>query len=182
MDLYNDNEVMDLLSHPNNKAKVSILGSGNSGLQGKTKASEVKPKTLEEKANIGVLAALIGNKETIALTGVNGSQVSNYKHGKSDDGSKKNEDLESELSKRLDPIRNRVLDRVDLFIEALTADKVLKMKGKDIAASAKSMGDLFTKLGPLGGLKGGGNSVTVQFFTPKPKEISDYPVIEVEAS
>ena len=175
-----DEEVERILTHKDNKVNHKTIGKGN----GRVNIPETyTPRPVEEKANIGVLATLIGNKAAAELTGVQPSQVSKYKNGVKNtiDSVIPDKELRSELSNRLDPIRNKAIDKVSLFLEMLTPEKMTKMKGRDMASSAKSLVEVYDKLGPKvdNPLL---NAKTVIFYSPKVKESHDYPVINVEAN
>ena len=175
-----DSEIDRILNHENNKVNHKTIGQGNNQT---TRKEEYTKRPLEEKANIGVLATLLGNKATSDLTGVDPTQVSAYKNATKAIGNGvniKDQELKSELSDRLAPIRNRALDKVDLFMEILSSEKALKMKGRDLASAAKNMVEIYDKLGPKVD-----NPLfqarTVVFYSPKVRESIDYPVIEIEA-
>lgn len=173
-----DEEIEVMLSHPNNHARVALLGKGNH-FKRDTPHKVHEFRTVEEKSNIAVLGTLIGNKATGEMMGIDPGRVGNYKNG-SDGNGRMNPSLAKENGSRLDSIRTRALDKVELFMEMLTTEKALKMKGRDMASAAEKFVNVFERLGPKVPVSDRG--INIVFFAPKIKEGSEYPVIEVEAS
>jgi len=175
-----DEEVDRMLSHSRNGARVSILGVGNSpGSHGNNYVGAVR-RTTEEKADIAVLANLLGNQATSEMLSLTPPRVSHIKNGLDGKG-KPDQKLKEVIDGRLSHLRNRALDKVELFMEMLSTEKSLKMKGRDLASSAERFVNIYEKLGPRNA-NPAGLSVQVIFHAPRIKESSDYQTIDVEAN
>ena len=172
-----DAEVESLLNHPNNKAIVIGMGKGNS--LNSTRGTDVSrtKRTTEEKSDIAVLGELLGNRVAGPMMGVSSDRVSLYRSGRT--GTRIDEDLRVENAKRLDTIRTKAIDKVELFLEMLNNDKAIKMRGRDMAASAEKMVNIFEKLGPK--VNQPGSNIQIIFHAPKVRASVDYQAIDVEA-
>lgn len=151
-----DEEVEKLLAHPNNginkikaavDVKIKTLGTGNHGNhdRGNGKKNGNQLRAVEDKADVGVLANLVGNKAAGQLLGVGSTQVSEYKHGRN--GSHKSDpNLKSELESRLSFLEEKAVDKVELFLEMISEEKALEMKAGEMASSAEKMVNVLDKL------------------------------------
>lgn len=176
-----DAEVEELLNHSNNRVRVEHKGNGqgqnpNSGGHASDDGKSYQKLPLEDKARIGTLASLIGNKNTSTLTGISEPRVSQFKNGMN--GSHADPELRKELKGQKDEIQKTALNKVDIFLGMLTEDRISGMDTKDIASSAAKMVDIYDKLGPKN--PNVGANVSIQFFAPRLRDINDMAVIEVE--
>lgn len=176
-----DAEVEELLNHSNNRVRIDHKGNGqgqnpNSGGHASDDGKSYLKLPVEEKAKVGTLASLIGNKNTSALTGIGETRVSQLKRGMN--GSKADPELRKELAEQKSEIQKTALSKVDIFMSMLTEDRISGMDTKDIATSAAKMVDIYDKLGPKN--PNIGANVSIQFFAPKLRDINDMAVIEVE--
>ena len=147
-----DEEVDKLLNHDNNtipnNVEVKIIGSGNHDNHDKGSKKNGNGEQIrgaEDQSQIGVLAKLIGNKATSALTGVGPTQVSQHKNGKNSNNKVVSELVEEQEAK-LDFLGQKAIDKVDAFLELLDEDKMLELKAKDIPAAASKMMDIADKI------------------------------------
>jgi hypothetical protein len=174
-----DDEIEALLNHKNNKVSHKGIGYGgnpNSGGHAGDNKTTYEKIPLEEKAKLGTLAALIGNKNTAELTGLPTARISQFRNGKN--GSKVDESLKMALLERKDKIQDTCISKVDMFLSMLTEDRVESMDTKDIASSAEKIVNIYDKLGPKN--PNAGNQIMIQFYAPKMREVADMVTIEVE--
>jgi len=173
-----DEEVESLLSHRLNLTRVANIGGPDRTGQ-KVPNPKGKIIPVEEKAQIGTLARLIGVKATEELLDVSHTQVSSYKRGM-DSYNKPSPEIREKIEDNLAPIRSRALANVEFLLDVV-AEKASKMNGSKAASAAKNMVEVYDKLGPKG-LSINLNTPQVVFYAPRVLESHDYPVIEVEAS
>jgi hypothetical protein len=173
-----DEEIEVMLKHPNNGAKVIGIGKGSSPNSGGHADGNHIARTTEEKSDIAVLGSLIGNKLAGPMLGVSSHRVSQYKHGHNGNGVI-NPELVKENELRLGTIRSRAIDKVELFMEMLSTDKAIKMRGRDMASAAEKFVNIYEKLGPK--THQDGNNIQIIFHAPKVRVSTDYQVIDVEA-
>jgi hypothetical protein len=174
-----DDEIDVLLNHKNNGIVHRGLGKGqnpNSGGHAGDNKHTYDKIELEDKAKLGTLAAIIGNKNASELTGVHPVRLSQFKNGMN--GSKPDEELRPKLLERKAEIQETCISKVDLFLGMLTADRIEAMDTKDIAGSAEKIVNIYEKLGPKN--PDAGNKIMIQFFAPKVRELDEMQVIEVE--
>lgn len=158
MPLIDDNKVEELLNHVNNSTRVvnvdvevKRIGSGNHGNHDSkengngTKKNGNQLRDTESKADVGVLAALVGNKAAGQMLGIGATQVSQYSRGLNGSNVSSLE-LKKELEERLGFLEQKAIDKVDLFLDMIAAEKVIEMKGSDLANSAEKMVNVFDKL------------------------------------
>ena len=172
-----DEETMILLSHPNNGiSKHTFIGRGNNPNCGGNGIGSGSRLTIQDKADIGVLASLVGNKAAAELIGEEYSAVSKYKNGinglgKSESGTK------AAIANRFAPIRDSALDKVAMLLNVINADKADKLDAKGAAIAAEKMVSIVEKLGPKVPMI---EKAVINFYSPKLRESSSYPIIDVE--
>ena len=182
-----DEEVEELLEHENNSVvKIKNLGSGNHGNHdtgGKKNNEGDQVRGEEAQSEIAVLAELIGNKATSKLTGVGETQVSQHKNGKNSNGDVKT-GLVLNKNEKLDFLSDKASDKVGLFLDMLSAEKLDDMKAKDIASSAGKMADIAMKLktrspNPFGFDGSGNGRPQIHFYAPVQLNVEEYITKEV---
>jgi predicted transcriptional regulator len=151
---FRDSEEVDrLLGHDNNASKVIdvevknvIKGSGNHGKHDRGDKREGEQlRDTESKADVGVLAEILGNKTAGALLGIGPTQVSQYKNGKN--GSNVTDiELRKEMDQRLGVLEEKAVDKIDLFLEMINNERVEALKANDMASSAEKMVNVLDKL------------------------------------
>jgi len=172
-----DEEVESLLSHRLNLTRVaSIGGPDRTGQKIPNPRGENIP--VEEKAQIGTLARLIGSKNAGELLNLDNSQVSKYARG-NDSYNHPSPEIREKIEDNLAPIRSRALANVEFLLDVV-AEKASKMNGSNAAKAAKSMVEVYEKLGPKNPTLNI-NTPQVVFYAPRVLESKDYPVLEVEA-
>jgi hypothetical protein len=172
-----DEEAERILNHSLNIAKVSIMRQPEHQ-KGIFHERETPNRTLEEKAQIGTLAHLIGNKNTSELLGIEKSQVTKMKNGKNN-LYHPDKELAEKIADNLAPIRNKAIANVEFLLD-IVSSKASNMSGSKAASAAKSMVEVYDKLGPKNPALNI-NTPQVVFYAPRVLESNDYPVIEVEA-
>jgi len=188
-----DEEIDELLSHDNNGAKtknnstvkIKNIGSGNhlNHDHGDKKSGDhSQVRGAAEQAKIAVLAEVVGNKAASEMTGVGETQVSQHKNGKNS-----NNDISTELvnntTGKLNYLSDKASDKVDLFLNMLSSDKIEDMKPKDIATAAGKMTDIAMKLktrspNPFGP-DGGHGRPQIHFYAPVQLNVEEYITKEV---
>lgn len=148
-----DEEVDRLLGHENNACVVTdvivknvVKGSGNHGKHDRgDKKSGDQLRDTSSKADVGVLAEIIGNKGAGELLGVGETQVSQYRNGKN--GSNVTDiELRREMDQRLGKLEEKTIDKVDLFLKLISEEKVDELKASDMASGAEKMVNVLDKL------------------------------------
>ena len=142
-----DDEVVKLLKHPNNGVvKIKTLGSGNHGNQDHSdKRAGEQLRSAEEKADVGVLARIVGNKAAGEILGVGSTQVSQYTNGKNSNN-ESDPELRKKLESRLSFLEEKAVDKVDLFLSLILEPKVLELDADKMASSAEKMVNVLDKL------------------------------------
>ena len=174
-----DEEVDILLNHKNNGVAHKGLGQGqnpNSGGKATLYRNEYEKIEVEDKAKIGTVAAIIGNKNTAEMTGLSDVRVSQFRRGMN--GSKPDEALRSKLLERKTAIQDTCIDKVGMLLDLVSQDRAEAMDTKDIAGTAEKFVNIFEKLGPKN--PEAGNKIMIQFFAPKVRELDEMQIIEVE--
>lgn len=171
-----DSETEKLLLSPNNILHKT-LGAGNHGNGGNRNGTSHQVLTEESRARIGLLASLIGDKATSELTGVQRPSVTNLKNGKTLAG-KPDEILQKNLDIRRGVIQEKALEKVELFVDMLgNSDLNDDVKRSSIAERVASIFDKLTPKTPTINAE----RAQIIFYSPKVKESTQYPIIEVEA-
>ena len=172
-----DSEVETLIASPNNLINHKVLGAGNHGNQGNRNSTPHSTLTEEARARIGILASLIGDKATSELTGVARPSVTNLKNGNNLSG-KPDEILQKNLDSRRGVIQEKALERVESFIDMLgSSDLSDDVKRSSIAERVANIFDKLTPKTPTINAE----RAQIIFYSPKVKESTQYPIIEVEA-
>ena len=174
-----DEEVDKMLDHENNGTRVSIKGNGkgsnpNSGGNAGAKRENLDTET---KAEIAVLASLIGNKKTAEMIDKHPSAVSHYANGH-DGLMTRNVDLVERTNAKIDRIKSEVIDKAGMFLSFLDEEKAKKMKGSALASVADKMVSIHDKLTPK--IITPNLGVNIIFHAPRQRNSKDYSVIEVE--
>jgi len=153
-----DEEVLSLLensSHGNGNdekmgpialIKHKAIGSGNH--ENHDRGDKKKGKQLrdtEDKADVAVLAEVVGNRAAGALLGVGETQVSQYKNGRNASNITDPELVDS-TDKRLGILEETTIDKVDLFLSLIQDDKVAELSADKLASSADKMVNVLDKL------------------------------------
>ena len=170
-----DSEALALVESPNNILHKR-LGTGNSGNQGNRAGTPHATLTEEARARVGMLASLIGDKAASELTGVSRPSVTNLKNGKDLSG-KPDEVLQRNLDSRRGVIQEKALEKVETFIDMLGGDLGDDVKRSAIAERVASIFDKLTPKTPTINAE----KAQIIFYSPKVKESTQYPIIEVEA-
>lgn len=184
-----DEDIEKLLKHKNNginkvriipEVKIKVLGSGNHGNQSTdSKKSGEQLRGVEEKADVGVLATLIGNKGAGLLLGVGPTQVSQYKNGKN--GSNVTDiELKTELDSRLGKLEEKAIDKVELFLEMISEEKASALNANEAATSAEKMVNIVDKIRRRNEDRVGDiNRPQIHIYGPSQIKIDEYIVKEV---
>lgn len=171
-----DSEALSLVESPNNILHKR-LGAGNSGNQGNRNGTSHLKLTENSRARIGLLASLIGDQATSELTGVARQSVNNLKNGNTLSG-KPDEILQKNLDSRRGVIQEKALEKAEAFLDMLgSSDLSDDVKRSAIAERVTSIFDKLTPKTPTINAE----KAQIIFYSPKVKESSQYPIIEVEA-
>ena len=172
-----DEEAETLLSHPNNgMSKHTFIGRGNNPNCGGNGNGSGSRLTIQDKADIGMLASLVGNKAAAELIGENPTAVSHYKNGVNGLG-KPEAGTMAATKNRFSPIRESALDKVEMLLNVINDDKANQLDAKGAAIAAEKMVSIVEKLGPKVPLI---EKAVINFYSPKLRESSSYPIIDVE--
>ncbi len=171
-----DKEIEELLLHPNNGVKHHFIGQGNNPKSQGQAGGEHKKLSVEEKADIGVLARVVGNKNTSELTGMEVARVGQFKRGLN--GNSPDLKLRAEIGERIAPIQSKALDKVDLLLGLINEDKVSDLSPKDAAYTAEKMTSIFERLKPSSPIQI--DRAEIHFYAPPQKKVDEYPIIDVE--
>lgn len=182
-----DEEVEKLLSHEKNGlvragVEVKIIGKGNHGNGGLGEPGQNRPanRSLESKADISVLANLIGVKATSEILDVSPAVVSKKKNGKTSSDAPDPE-LVIERDKRLGIVSEKALDRVDILLDVISEEKMNGLSVKDAAVTAEKMVNVFDKLKKKDPREMGNDGrPSVVFYAPRQVTLNDYRIQEVE--
>lgn len=147
--------VEELLRHENNSVRkmnaevaFKILGSGNHGNHGKGEGSKRAGEQLrgvEEKADVAVLAKLIGNKATGQMLGIGKTQVSQYSRG-INGSNELDPALREEVENRLGILEEKAVGKVELFLDMIRAEETVHLAPDKLASSAEKMTNVLDKL------------------------------------
>jgi hypothetical protein len=172
-----DEEVETLLSHPNNGiTKHVFIGRGNNPNCGGHGNGSESRLSIQDKADIATLALLVGNKAAAELTGEHPANVSQIKNGKNGLG-KPESGTRAATDRKIGAIKSAALDKVDILLGVINEDKISELGAKDAATTAEKMINIFDKLGPKTPVI---EKANVIFYSPKIRESSSYPIIDVE--
>jgi len=178
-----DEEVELLLNHKNNAlikngVKVKVIGAGNHGNGGNHNGNNTT-RSVEDKATIAVTAELIGGKNTSELLGVSESVVSRFRNGKTaSDASDPN--LREKIEEKLEGVRKKVVDKVDMLLDIFAEDKMLELDGKDIPSAVERLIGTYDKVNRRNEKNDGIQKPQVILWAPKQINIDQYITKEVE--
>ena len=164
-----DEQVIKLLSHKNNNTVLhKTIGSGNHG-NGGSKGGPINPLSPEEKAEAVIFSQFFGVKAAGELVGKPHGEISRFKDQKL---------VKRELKDRISGIQERVLDKVDAFLEMVSEEKDLSDSIK-AATVAEKVVNIYERLAPKTPQLGVVANQVV-FYAPKLNPAEEYPVIEME--
>lgn len=166
-----DLEVESLLSSPKNHALalVKIIGSGNHDNQRVNGKSEARPLPLEDKVSAVIFSKFFGLNAASNIFGKAPSDIQRM-------GTR--EVVKEEVSKRIAPIQEKALDKVEAFLEMVGTDKELSDSLKAATVAEKAI-NIYERLAPRA-TPSNGPLQQIIFYAPKLKEADSYPVIELE--
>ena len=165
-----DEQVIKLLSHKNNNTVLhKTIGSGNHGNGGNRNGVKWSPLAPEEKADAVIFSHFFGVKAAGELVGKPHGEISRFKDQKL---------VKMELKDRISGIQERVLDKVDAFLEMVSEEKDLSDSIK-AATVAEKVVNIYERLAPKNQVLGI-QANQVVFYAPKLKPAEEYPVIEME--
>jgi predicted transcriptional regulator len=132
---------------------------------------------------IGEEALVNGNSSANGLAeelGISKSSVSAYKNGST--STKSYNEPDKNLKEHTDAIRNKISSRARLKLlmamGTVTKDKLENAKLRDVAAVANAMSNIIKNLEPA--VSETGNQTNFIFYAPKPKEESQFEVINLK--
>ncbi len=178
-----DEEIEKLLNHKNNSlirngVQIKVPGKGNHG-NGGNNSGVYTPRTNEDKAVIAVTAELIGVKDTAALLDINSSVVGRYKNGKNGDG-KANIELREVIEEKLEGVRKKVVDKVDMLLDIFAEDKMGELEGKEIPSAIERLVGTYDKVNRRNDKNDNIMKPQVLLWAPKQININEYISKEVE--
>lgn len=177
-----DAEIEKLLNHPKNGLKklnveVKIIGPGNHG-NGKNSSGQHKERTLEDKADIAVLAELVGTKGAAEILNMNHGQVSSYKSGMNS-SREVEEGLRARTDAKLGKISDKALEKVDKLLEIFAEDKMSELKAGEIPSAMERLVNVHEKVSARNGSLDSKVKPTVILYAPKQININEYLAKEV---
>jgi predicted transcriptional regulator len=132
---------------------------------------------------IGEDALVNGNdsaKDIANAMSISDSSVSAYKNGST--STKSYNEPDKDLKQHTDTIRNRISSkargRLLMAMNSITKDKLDNAKMRDVAAIANAMSSVIRNLEPP--VNEGNNQTNFIFYAPKPKEESQFEVINLK--
>ncbi len=163
-----DEQIDKLLNHKNNSLVVThkTIGSGNHDnhrINGKK-----NPITVPEKVDAVIFSHFFGIKPAAELINKQPAQISSYR---------RNPEVKDTLKLRIGSIQDKVLDKVDAFLDMVSSEKDLSDSIK-AATVAEKVVNVYERLAPK--IAGPTNQVQVVFYAPKLKPAAEYPIVEVE--
>ena len=177
-----DEETEALLNHPKNGLKkvgvnIKIIGSGNHGNCG-NKSGSSSIRTTEDKAQIAVLAEVVGTVNASELLGMEKGQVSAYKNGMN---SNRDQDLElrAAVDKKLGKIQDKALAKVDQLLDIFADEKMSELKAGEIPSAMERLVNIHEKVAARNGNGTGSQKPTVILYAPKQINITEYIAKEV---
>lgn len=170
-----DLEIETLLNHPRNILHKSI-GQGKSVFPHPNGIGSESRLTIQDKAEIAILATLVGNKAAAKLTGEDPSNVSRMKNGVTNNGGE-DASIRAATAAKLAPIQAKAVDKVDMLLNIIREDNLGDLGPKDAAITAEKLVNIFEKITPV---KVTDNRINVVFYSPAKREVSSYPIIDVE--
>lgn len=171
-----DSEVELLLDHPKNILHKSSE-HGKPLFHHPNGTGSASRLTIQDKAEIAVLATIVGNKAAADLTGEDPANVSRMKNGVTTKGGDDNA-IRAATAAKLAPIQAKAVDKVDMLLDIIQADKLGDLGIKDAAITAEKLVSIFEKITPIKDPTS--NRINVIFYSPAKREVSNYPVIDVE--
>jgi hypothetical protein len=165
-----DQEIETLLSHQNNNTIIhKTLGAGNHGNGGNRNGVKWKPIPPETKADAIIFSHFFGVEAAGKMIGKPAGEISRFKDQRL---------VKMELKDRISGIQEKVLDKVDTFLEMVSGEKELSDSIK-AATVAEKVVNIYERLSPKVPT-GGAMTQQIIFYAPKLKPQDEYPVIEME--
>lgn len=157
---------------------VRISGHGQHGNQGNKVGTEHKRLSPEVKANVAVLARLVGNKAAEKVTGISQVTVGKYANGKDSNG-EINPEHKKRVEDRLEGLGEKATQVIDNVLERLLDPaRLADAKARDLGSIAANISSVVERL------KGRNNVVVagqVILMAPKEQKLENYQTIDVEA-
>ena len=164
-----DEEVITLLSHKNNNTVLhKTIGAGNHG-NGGAKGGNYSPLLPEEKADAVIFSHFFGVEAAGKLIDKPHGEISRFKNQRL---------VKMELKDRISGVQEKVLDKVDAFLDMVSAEKDLSDSIK-AATVAEKVVNIYERLAPKNPTLGI-QANQIVFYAPKLKPAEEYPVIEME--
>lgn len=176
-----DDEVEEMLGHRNNGlVKIKIIGQGNHGNQSHEKKKTERKDTVEQKAEVAVLASLIGNKMAGEITDTHPATVSKLVNGKNTNNTP-DPALVSEVDKRLGRISDKAAEKVEVLLDIFQSEKMDELKASEIPQAAEKFVGIIERI-RKGNDKNNGSGVSrpvVIIHAPQQQTIEQYITKEV---
>lgn len=161
---------------------INRTESEKTGIQGKLKGDENVPTIFRDI--IATQAALGAKpKELKKAWGVSDATVSNYKHGipnRSNPDAKSNKEVTDVIQKVTGRIRNKVCEKIELALEAMTPEK---FSDEGIKTLSSVSSNLARTIQALENKKDDGskidNRVQTIIYAPQTAQLEEYPVMEM---
>lgn len=176
-----DDEVAELLNHKNNGlVKIKIIGQGNHGNQSHAPKDYSDAKdTTEKKAEVAVIATLVGQKMAAAITNTHPATVNKLVNGKNTNNDP-DPALVSEVDKRLGRISDKAAEKVEVLLDIFAEDKMDGLKASEVPVAAEKLMNIIEKVRKGNDRNGGGVSRPVVIIhAPQQQTIEQYITKEV---
>jgi len=131
------------------------------------------------QAMIGVMARLDTAEHVGEAFGVSKQQVHNLKHGRTTDLHGQNPRLVSDMTAKRTAIADAGLAHLIEAVQSFKIDEIVD-ESKKVQAAAQ-LANIIDKMVPAEKEGSHGNSVVVNLFAPRMKDLDEYEIIEVQA-
>lgn len=169
-----DLEVESLLTHPNNSARVAIMGQGQDDTVDRSNNGRTKTLTGIEKINIAKLAMVVGIKGASILLNKTPGVVGRIASGENSQGVPDSE-LRQGIEGLKTTLKSKALTKADEFMAMVSAGDT--KENLQTASTIDKLVSVFERLEPK--VPPNQNNTQIVFYAPKPRESADYTVIEV---
>ena len=179
--LISEADVKNRLNHPTNLLiKHKLIGRGGHASNG-GRPKGTSDWSPEIKAIIGTLANNATNKSVAKAFKMAPAQVGAYARGLDSSGNKPDLELRAHLEANIEVVREKVIDKILKSVDSITDEKITEANYATLSKAASNLAGVFDRLGPKNDSLNGITQNQFVFFGVKPRQETDYNVIEVEA-
>lgn len=159
------------------KSPSPHLNEGSEISRGRTPGAPNIPDNL--RSTIGALARVSGIVNTAEAFGVSRTTVQDAKFGTVSGRDQSSPDLINSINAELAPIRESVIDRMKMSIEALTDEKLKLSRPMELSKIAANLSIVLKNTMVEATSRDDRNGNQVVIYAPNQKPVSDYDTIEI---